>query len=69
MSENSESYWNTDCSGYVGGYVVFVGGKLFAHGDDGDELLRKAWEGEPGETPFIAKVAPLDSIGLFQGAK
>lgn len=47
-----------------GEYIVFAGGKLFAHGKDIDRILNKVEKEYPQEVPYIVKNPPRGMLIL-----
>ena len=56
MSKNLEAYLKLDKTGLENRYVVIVGGETVATGEDIENMLEKARQKYPHETPFVAKV-------------
>jgi MinD superfamily P-loop ATPase len=56
MSKNLQAFLKLDTSRLANQYVVIVNKKVFAAGDDIEEMLKKAREKYPGKIPFVAKI-------------
>lgn len=64
MSENFEAFMELDESQYINEYVVIVKGKMVAHGDDAEKLLKEARKQFPEEIPLIAKIPSEEALVL-----
>jgi enoyl-CoA hydratase/carnithine racemase len=64
MSENFQAYLKLDTSKLINQYVVIINGRVFATGQDIEEMLKKARKKYPGKIPFVAKVPDKELLVL-----
>ena len=64
MSENFQAYLKLDTSKLANQYVVIINGKVFATGQDIEEMLKKVRKLYPGKIPFVAKVPDKELLVL-----
>ena len=56
MTKNFQAYITLDKKGLENEYVVIIDGKLFAQGNEIEDMLKDAKKNFPTKTPFVAKV-------------
>ena len=64
MSDNFQSFLKLDTSKLANQYVVIINGKLFASGQDIENMLKKARKQHPGKIPFVAKIPDKELLVL-----
>jgi MinD superfamily P-loop ATPase len=64
MSENLQSFLKLDVSKLTNQYVVIINKKLFAAGQDIEQMLKRAKRQYPGTIPFVAKIPDKELLVL-----
>ena len=64
MSENFQAFLKLDTSKLANQYVVIINKKVYATGQDIEEILEKARKEYPDQIPFVAKIPDKELLVL-----